>query len=143
MIVFFYFNIYYMKWIKTFESYIDTELISKVEFYKVPTGEKTIFKPSFGAKRGETDFYQLRLNGKPVVELEINPNSQYGKPEIMSAFSDMKGKGLGEYLAKKVLDIYLQDEVFVRVTDGSKKFWKRCGATVVDKSDPYLLHFTI
>jgi hypothetical protein len=131
-----------MKYLKTFESYIDTDLISEVEFYKVPTGDKTIFKPSFSAKRGETDFYQLRLENKPVVEIEVNPNSKYGKPEIMSAFSDIRGKGLGEYLVNKILDIYLQDEVFVRVTKDSKKFWQRCGATVVDKSDPYLLHFT-
>ena len=131
-----------MKYLKTFESYIDTDLISEVEFYKVPTGDKTIFKPSFGAKRGETDFYQLRLENKPVVEIEVNPNSKYGKPEIMSAFSDIRGKGLGEYLVNKILDIYLIDEVFVRVTKDSKKFWKRCGATVVDSSDPYLLHFT-
>ena len=48
-----------MRYIKTFEYYIDNELISNMEFYKVPTGEKTIFKPSFGAKKGETDFYQL------------------------------------------------------------------------------------
>lgn len=130
-----------MKWIKTYESYKDEELISKTDFIKVPTGGKTIFKPSFGAKKGETDFYQLVINGKPEVEIEVNPNSQLGKPEIMSAFSNIKGKGLGEYLAKKALDIYLKDEVFVRVTDGSKKFWKRCGAKVVDKSDPYLLHF--
>jgi hypothetical protein len=130
-----------MKYLKTFESYIDTDLISKVEFYKVPNGDKTIFKPSFGAKKSETDFYQLRLDDKPVVEIEVNPNSNYGKPEIMSAFSDMKGKGLGEYLAKKVLDIYLIDEVFVRCTKDSKKFWQRCGATVVDSKDPYLLHF--
>ena len=132
-----------MKWIKTFESYIDTELISRTEFYKVPLGEKTVFKPSFGAKKGETDFYQLRLDGKPIVELEINPKSQYGKPEIMSIFSEMRSKGLGEHLANKVLDIYLKDEVLVRCTKESKNFWKRCGATVVDKSDPYLLHFTI
>ena len=72
-----------MKYLKTFESYIDTDLISQVEFYKVPTGEKTVFKPSFGAKKGETNFYQLRLDGKPVVEIEVNPNSKYGKPEIM------------------------------------------------------------
>jgi len=131
-----------MKYLKTFESYIDTDLISEIEFYKVPTGDKTIFKPSFGAKKGETDFYQLRLENKPVVEIEVNPNSKYGKPEIMSAFSDIRGKGLGEYLVNKILDIYLIDEVFVRVTKDSKKFWKRCGATVVDSSDPYLLHFT-
>jgi hypothetical protein len=131
-----------MKYIKTFEYYIDNELISNMEFYKVPTGEKTIFKPSFGAKKGETDFYQLRLDGKPIVEIEVNPNSKYGKPEIMSAFSDMRGKGLGEYLTKKILDIYLEDEAFVRCTKDSKKFWQKCGATVVDPSDSYLLHFT-
>jgi len=130
-----------MRYLKTFESYIDNELISNMEFYKVPAGDKTIFKPSFGAERGETDFYQLRLDGKPIVEIEVNPNSNYGKPEIMSAFSEMRGKGLGEYLAKKVLDIYLEDEIFVRCTKDSKKFWQRCGATVVDKLDPYLLHF--
>ena len=130
-----------MRYIKTFESYVDEDLISQMEFYKVPTGEKTVFKPSFGAKKGETNFYQLRLDGKPIVEIEVNPKSKYGKPEIMSAFSDMRGKGLGEYLAKKVLDIYLEDEVFVRCTKDSKKFWQRVGATVVDPSDPYLLHF--
>lgn len=129
-----------MKWIKTFESY-NSDLISKTQFYKVPTGEKTIFKPSFGAKRGETNFYQLLIDGKPEVEIEVNPNSSYGKPEIMSAFSQIRGKGLGEYLVNKILDIYLKDEVFVRVTKDSKKFWQRCGATVVDPSDPYLLHF--
>jgi len=130
-----------MRYLKTFESYIDNELISNIEFYKVPAGDKTIFKPSFGAERGETNFYQLRLDGKPVVEIEVNPNSNYGKPEIMSAFPDIKGRGLGEYLAKKILDIYLEDEVFVRCTKDSKKFWQRCGATVVDPKDPYLLHF--
>lgn len=130
-----------MKWIKTFESY-NSDLISKAQFYKVPTGEKTIFKPSFGAKRGETNFYQLLINDKPEVEIEVNPSSSYGKPEIMSAFSQIKGKGLGEHLVNKILDIYLKDEVFVRVTKDSKKFWQRCGATVVDTSDPYLLHFT-
>ena len=63
-----------MRYIKTFESYIDNELISNMEFYKVPSDEKTLFKPSFGAKKGETDFYQLRLEGKPIVEIEVNPN---------------------------------------------------------------------
>jgi hypothetical protein len=130
-----------MKWINTFESYIDNELISKAAFVKVPIGSKTIFKPSFGAKKGETDFYQLVIDGKPEVEIEINPNSITGKPEIMSAFSNIISKGLGEYLVKKVLDIYFIDEVFVRVTKYSKKFWQRCGATVVNPSDPYLLHF--
>ncbi len=81
------------------------------------------------------------IDGKPEVEIEINPNSINGKPEIMSAFSNIKSKGLGEYLVKRVLDIYFIDEVFVRVTKYSKKFWQRCGATVVDPSDPYLLHF--
>ncbi len=130
-----------MRYIKTYESYIDNDLISKSVFYKVPTGEKTIFKPSFGAKKGETDFYQLLIDDKPIVEIEVNPKSSYGKPEIMSIHSDIKSKGLGEHLAKKVLDIYLQDEVFVRVTKDSKKFWQKCGATVVDQSDKYLLHF--
>ena len=129
----------YLKAYKIFES--NNDIMSKVEFYKVPTGSKTIFKPSFGAKLGETDFYQLLIDGKPQVELEINPNSKYGKPEIMSTYSNIKGKGLGELLVNKILDIYLQDEVFVRVTDASKNFWQKCGATVVDPSDKYLLHF--
>ena len=126
----------------TYESFMDNELISKSIFYKVPTGVKTVFGPSFGAKKGETNFYQLIIDDRPVVEIEINPKSKYGGPEIMSAFSSIKGRGLGEYLVRKVLDIYLKDEVFVRVTKDSKKFWKRVGATVVDPSDPYLLHFT-
>lgn len=130
-----------MNYIKKFESFVDDDLVSKSVFYKVPKGEKTVFGPSFGAKKGETNFYQLRIDDKPVVEIEVNPKSKLGKPEIMSAYSDIKGRGLGEYLARKVLDIYLKDEVFVRVTRESKKFWKRLGATVVNESDPYLLHF--
>ena len=131
-----------MKYIKTYESYIDYELISKSVFYKVPTGGKTMFGPSFGAKVGETNFYQLILDDEPIVEIEINPESKYGRPEIMSIYSDIRKKGLGEYLVSKILDIYLEDEIFVRATDGSKKFWQKCGATVVDPSDKYLLHFT-
>ena len=130
-----------MKWLRKFESYIDNDLMSKSVFLKVPPDGKTIFNPSFGAKKGETNFYQLVIDGKPEVEIEINPNSINGKPEIMSAFSNIKSKGLGEHLVKKVLDIYLLDEVFVRVTKYSKKFWQRCGATIIDTSDPYLLHF--
>jgi len=130
-----------MKYIKTYESYIDRELIDKSVFYEVHPGGKTIFKPAYGAKRGETNFYQLLIDDEPVVEIEVNPNSN-GQPEIMSAHSNIKGRGLGEYLVSKVLNIYLEDEVFVRVTDGSKNFWLRCGAKIIDPSDPYLLHFT-
>lgn len=129
-----------MKYIKTFESHSD--LISNSEFYEVPEGEPTIFEPSFGVKRGNTKFYQLRIDNKPVVEIEVNPKSDYGKPEIMSTYSSIRGKGLGEHLVKMVLNIYLKDEVFVRATKTSKKFWQRCGAEVVNNSDPYLLHFT-
>ena len=130
-----------MKYIKTYESYIDDDLISKSVFYKVPTGGKTIFGPSFGAKVGETNFYQLIIDNKPIVEIEVNPMSKYGKPEIISIYSYFRKKGLGEHLVNKILDIYLEDEVFVRANDDSKNFWYKCGATVVDPSDEYLLHF--
>lgn len=130
-----------MKYIKTYESY-NEDLISRVKFIKVPKGGKTMYAPSFGAKEGDTDFYQLLLENEPVAEIEVNPKSEYGKPEIMSAYSNIKGQGLGEYLAKKVLDIYLKDEVFVRVTDNSKKFWTKVGAKVANPKDKYLLHFT-
>ena len=124
-----------MKYLKTFnESH-------GPEFYKVPPGEKTLFGPSFGAKKGQTDFYQLRIGGKPVTEIEVNPKSKRGKPEIMSLFSDIKGQGLGQLLANKILDIYLEDEVFVLSTKTSRKFWLKCGAIPVEGEDPYLLHF--
>ena len=124
-----------MKYLKTFnESH-------GPEFYKVPPEEKTMFGPSFGAKVGQTDFYQLRIEGRPVAEIEVHPNSKLGKPEIMSLYSDIKGRGFGQLLANKILDIYLEDEVFVLSTKGSRKFWLKCGATPVEGEDPYLLHF--
>lgn len=132
-----------MKYIKAYESYKpDTELIDRCLFIKVPTGGKTIYKPAFGAKKGTTDFYQLLLDDEIAVEIEVSPLSSYGGPEIMSAYSNIRGKGLGEYLVNKVLDIYLKDELFVRATKGSKNFWERVGASVINKSDKYLLHFT-
>ena len=132
-----------MKYIKTYESYKpDNELINRTIFKKVPVGGKTIFKPSFGAKRGTTDFYHLILDGEIAVEIEVNPLTSYGGPEIMSAYSNIRGKGLGEYLVNKILDIYLKDKLFVRATKGSKKFWNRVGADVFNPSDKYLLYFT-
>lgn len=118
------------------------DVVSRCKFIKVPIGGQTIFKPSFGAKIGETTFYQLVLDGEPVSEIEINPISKNGKPEIMSLYSTIKKRGLGEYLVGKILDIYLKDEVFVRATSRSKRFWKKVGAKVVDPSDLYFMYFT-
>lgn len=125
-----------MKYLKTFNESVNEPL-----FYKVPHDEKTMFKPSFGAKRGETNFYQLRIGNKPVAEIEVNPNSIEGKPEIMSLFSDIKGKGWGQILTNKILDIYLKDIVYVLSTKSSKPFWLKCGAIPVEGKDPFLLHF--
>jgi len=125
-----------MKYLKTFN-----ESIEEPQFYKVPFGEKTLFEPSFKAKLGETNFYQLRIGGKPVTELEINPNSKRGYPEIMSLFSDIKGQGLGQILTNAVLDIYLKDKVYVLTTKSSRPFWLRCGAIPVVGEDPFLLQF--
>lgn len=118
-----------MKYIKTF-------LESKEPDYKFEKVAKTMLKPSFGAKKGTTDFYQIKSDGKPLAEIEVNPNGYNGKPEIMSAFSDLKSKGLGKLMVEKVLDIYLKDEVYVKVTKDSKPFWEKMGAIQV-KDDMY------
>ena len=57
-----------MKYIKTF-------LESKEPDYKFEKVAKTMLKPSFGAKKGTTDFYQiisiLRLNRIPTINLKF------------------------------------------------------------------------
>ena len=119
-----------MKYIKTF-------LESKEPDYRFEkVAGKTMFKPAFGAKKGTTDFYQIKLNDKSLSEIEVNPSGHKGKPEIMSAFSDLKKHGLGQIMVKKILDIYLEDEVYVKVTKDSKSFWEKIGA-IQDEDDIY------
>jgi hypothetical protein len=90
---------------------------------------KTMFKPSFGAKRGTTDFYQaFSDDGLRLCEIEVNPNSKLGKPEIMSIYSDYEGRGAAKFLVNKILDMYLNDIVYVRVTKESEPFWIHMGA---------------
>lgn len=126
-----------MRYLKTFNESLNEE----PQFYEVPLGEKTMFKPSFKAKVGETNFYQLRIGGNPITELEINPNSKWGYPEIMSLYSRVRGQGLGKILTNKVLDIYLKDKVYVLTTKSSRPFWRNCGAIPVEGEDPFLLQF--
>ncbi len=90
-----------------------------------------MFKPSFGAKKGTTDFYQAFLDNKVLGEIEVNPISKVGKPEIMSVYSDYQGKGAGRSLVEKVLEIYLKDILYVRVTKESEPFWIHMGATII------------
>lgn len=125
-----------MKYIKTF-----FESISQYKFVKV-NDNKTMFKPSFRAKKGTTDFYQILLDDKPVAEIEVKPISKNGKPEIMSAYCDIKGEGLGKMLVQNILDIYLKDEIFVETTTKSRPFWIKMGATIVNnQNNEYLYHF--
>ena len=95
---------------------------------------KTIFKPSFGYKKGETDFYQITINDKPQAEIEVLPKNKFGKPEILSLFVEPKFRqeGLGKILVNKILDIYLTDRLYVRTTKESKPFWLKVGAKVFE-----------
>ena len=90
---------------------------------------KTIFKPSFGYKRGETDFYQIVIDGKPQAEIEVLPINSYGSPEILSLFVEPRYResGLGRILVSKMLEIY-GDNMYVRCTKDSKPFWIKMGA---------------
>lgn len=97
-----------------------------MEFRKI-TG-KTMFKPAFGAKKGTTNFYQAFDNDIRLAEVEVNPSSKEGKPEIMSIYADYSGRGAARFLVEKVLDTYLQDVVWVRVTKESESFWRHMGA---------------
>jgi len=101
-----------------------------MEFRKV-TG-KTMFKPSFGGKKGTTDFYQAFIDGQRAGEIEVKPIGINGKPEILSIYSDMREMGVGRFLVEKVLDLYLTDEIYVMTTRESKPFWLKMGAIEVD-----------
>lgn len=93
-----------------------------------------MFKPSFGNKRGETNFHQIVIDNKPVAEIEVKPVNKSGKPEILSTFTDTcyRGNGFGEVLVKNILDIYLKDELYVMTTKESKPFWIKMGAKEFD-----------
>jgi hypothetical protein len=112
-------------------------IFESVSFEKVINYNRTLFKPSFGGKVGETDFYQIVYNDKPVAEIEVKRSSINGKPEILSIFSEKKGSG--RILVNKILEMYLEDELFVLTTRKSKPFWIKMGATEVDGD---LYHFT-
>jgi GNAT superfamily N-acetyltransferase len=90
---------------------------------------KTIFKPSFSYKRGETEFYQIVIDGKPQAEIEVLPVNKLGSPEILSLFVDtrFRGSGIGRILVDKIKEIY-GDIIYVRCTKESKPFWIKMGA---------------
>ena len=90
---------------------------------------KTIFKPSFTYKRGETDFYQIVIDGKPQAEIEVLPSNSYGSPEILSLFVETRYRelGLGRILVSKIKEIY-GSNMYVRCTRESKPFWIKMGA---------------
>jgi hypothetical protein len=90
---------------------------------------KTIFKPSFSYKRGETEFYQIVIEGKPQAEIEVLPINKMGSPEILSLFVETRFRelGLGRILVSKMLEIY-GSNIYVRCTKDSKPFWIKMGA---------------
>ena len=93
-----------------------------------------MFKPSFGNKKGETDFYQIIIDGKVEGEIEVKPKGKFNKPEILSAFTNTsaRGMGIGKVMVDGVLDIYFKDEVYVMTTKESKPFWEKMGAKEFD-----------
>ena len=101
-----------------------------MDFRKI-TG-RTMFKPSFGGKKGTTDFYQAFVDGERAGEIEVKPVGTNGKPEILSLYTDIRGVGAGRFLVDEVLKIYLKDEVYVMTTPDSKPFWLKMGAVEVD-----------
>jgi GNAT superfamily N-acetyltransferase len=90
---------------------------------------KTIFNPSFSYKRGETEFYQIVIDGKPQAEIEVLPVNKLGSPEILSLFVEtrFRGSGIGRILVDKIKEIY-GDIIYVRCTNESKPFWIKMGA---------------
>ena len=86
---------------------------------------KTTFKPAFGAKKGTTEFYQAFEGRTSLGEIEVNPRNKMGKPEIMSVYTDVRDQGVGKFLVQQVLSMYLNDIVYVRVTNESAPFWKK------------------
>lgn len=101
-----------------------------MEFRKIEG--KTMFKPSFGGKKGTTDFYQAFIDGDRAGEIEVKPIGYNGKPEILSIYSDYRNYGVGKFLTQEVLKLYLEDEVYVKATVESKPFWLKMGAEVYD-----------
>ena len=101
-----------------------------MDFRKI-TG-RTMFKPSFGGKKGTTHFYQAFVDGERAGEIEVKPVGTNGKPEILSLYTDIRGVGAGRFLVDEVLKIYLKDEVYVMTTPDSKPFWLKMGAVEVD-----------
>ena len=110
---------------------------------------KTMFKPSFGGKKGTTDFYQSFVNGQRAGEIEIKPIGVNGKPEILSLYTDLRDIGVGRFMVKKTLDIYLDTEVYVMTTKESKPFWIKMGAEEIDgylcvfKKKPLMEHIRL
>lgn len=92
-----------------------------MEFKKV-TG-KSMFRPAFGAKKGTTDFYQASEEGEILGEIEIKPGDV---PEIMSVFSDYRGRGIGKYLVDQTKRMF-NSEIKVRATEESFPFWRKMG----------------
>ena len=101
-----------------------------MEFKKVVG--KTMFRPSFGGKKGTTDFYQAFIDGKRAGEIEVKPVGINNKPEILSLYTDVRDMGVGRYMVRETLNLYLIDEVYVMTTKESKPFWIKMGATEVD-----------
>jgi hypothetical protein len=101
-----------------------------MEFRKV--SGKTMFRPSFGGKKGTTDFYQAFIDGDRAGEIEVKPIGINGKPEILSLYTEIRDAGVGKFMVKETLKIYLVDEVYVMTTKESKPFWLKVGAEEVD-----------
>lgn len=93
---------------------------------------KTMFKPSFGGKKGTTDFFHVMLDSFRAAEIEVKPISKDGHPEILSLYSDVREKGVGRFCVEKTLELYLEDKVYVMTTKESKPFWIKMGAVEFD-----------
>ena len=103
--------------------------IGNIYSMKFIKATKTIFKPSFSYKRGETDFYQIVIEGKPQAEIEVLPVNKMRLPEILSLFVEtrFRSSGMGRILVDKIKEIY-GSEIYVRCTKESKPFWIKMGA---------------
>ncbi len=101
---------------------------------------KTLFKNSFGYKKGQTDFYQILVDNKPIAEIEVKPQTETS-PEILSLYTDSnyRGMGAGKILVDKILEKYLVNEIFVLTTKQSMPFWIKMGAKA---SNEFMYKFT-
>lgn len=80
---------------------------------------KSMFKPSFGLKKGESEFYQAIENNKILGEIELKP----GNPlEIMSIYSNYDNRGIGRFLVNETKKNFNSD-IIVRSTTESLPFW--------------------